>query len=471
MKFVKTCFLGLLIFLLSVDIFAQEQLTTGQIIDSVQCESNMAETYALYLPSNYSKDKSWPVIFIFEPAARGKLPVSHYKPVAEELGYIVIASNNSKNGSWDNSLNSARAIFKDGSTKFNLDSTRIYTSGFSGGSRVAVTLAIIFKNIAGVIGCGAGFSSIDFYQPSEQDNYVYVGIVGDKDMNYQEHLMLEHELDAVNIVNKRIVFSAGHQWPNPDQLKEAVYWLELQSLKRTNKTSPEFRIDTLFNRMKFKADSLYSNERFLMALQTYEDISDDFEGLTDLTAIESQINKTKEIKQLSKLKRKETKLNNRERAHHIAINTAFNEIRYTNLMVTYDSTKKTKQWWFNEIDSLNSVTKNKNEDKKNIGYRMLNLIWAKFATSAFSYEKSKDYQTAIRLNEVWLYALPKNVWALWNMGKIQSLAGNVEQSLDYLYKAKEFGMKYRKSIQNKSFENLKENPRYTTLLSELTTNN
>jgi hypothetical protein len=99
------------------------------------------------------------------------------------------------------------------------------------------------------------------------------------------------------------------------------------------------------------------------------------------------------------------------------------------------------------------------------------LIWAKFATSSFSYEKSQDYQTAIRLNDVCLYAQPKSIWALWNMAKIQSLAGNVEQSLDYLYKAKEVGMKYRKSIQNKSFENLKENPRYTSLLSELITNN
>jgi tetratricopeptide (TPR) repeat protein len=471
MAYSRTCILGLLVFLLSMDIFAQEQLVYGQIIDSVQCETSKAETYALYLPSNYTKDRSWPVIFIFEPAARGKLPVTQYKPVAEELGYIVIASNNSKNGNWDNSLRSARAIFKDGSTKFNLDSTRIYTSGFSGGSRVAYTLAIIYRNIAGVIGCGAGFSSIDFYQPSSQDNYVYVGIVGDKDMNYQEHILIENDLDEVNVVNKRIIFSAGHQWPRPDQLKEAVYWLELQSLKRTNKTSPGFRIDTIFNRMKFKADSLYSNERFLMALRIYEDISEDFEGLVDLTAIESQINKTQQIKQLSRLRKKENKLNIREREHHITINTAFNEIRYTNLMVTYDSTKKTKQWWFNEIDSLNSVTKNKNVDKKNTGYRILNLIWAKFATSSFSYEKSQDYQTAIRLNDVCLYAQPKSIWALWNMAKIQSLAGNVEQSLDYLYKAKEVGMKYRKSIQNKSFENLKENPRYTSLLSELITNN
>jgi hypothetical protein len=94
-----------------------------------------------------------------------------------------------------------------------------------------------------------------------------------------------------------------------------------------------------------------------------------------------------------------------------------------------------------------------------------------FSALLFSYEKFQDYQTAIRLNDVWLYAQPKNIWALWNMTKIRSLAGNVEQSLDHLYKAKEIGMKYRKSIQNKSFENLKENPRYTSLLSELITNN
>jgi len=50
------------------------------------------------LPSYYGPEKQWPIIYIFEHAARGRLPVGIFKKTAEEFGYILMASNNSRNG-------------------------------------------------------------------------------------------------------------------------------------------------------------------------------------------------------------------------------------------------------------------------------------------------------------------------------------------------------------------------------------
>src|SRR5260370_17753769 len=69
----------------------------GEIIDSVACASDPEQSYALYLPSNYTPAKTWPIIYAFDPLAYGKTPVKLYKDAAEKYGFIVTGSNNSRN--------------------------------------------------------------------------------------------------------------------------------------------------------------------------------------------------------------------------------------------------------------------------------------------------------------------------------------------------------------------------------------
>ena len=54
----------------------------------------------LYLPPGYSESKRWPIVYAFDPGARGNVPVERYQAAAAKYGYIVAGSNNSRNGSW-----------------------------------------------------------------------------------------------------------------------------------------------------------------------------------------------------------------------------------------------------------------------------------------------------------------------------------------------------------------------------------
>src|SRR5262245_51093831 len=51
---------------------AQAELPVGRIIPKVACSSDPTETYALYLPSSFSADRKWPIIYLFDPFARGQ---------------------------------------------------------------------------------------------------------------------------------------------------------------------------------------------------------------------------------------------------------------------------------------------------------------------------------------------------------------------------------------------------------------
>src|SRR5213075_3114961 len=96
--------------------------------------------------------RSWPIMYAFDPGARGTLPVTRYQQAAEKYGWIVIGSNNSQNGSMQQSLDAWVAMWDDTHQRFNIEGQRVYVTGFSGGARVAIYFARLCKDCAaGVI--------------------------------------------------------------------------------------------------------------------------------------------------------------------------------------------------------------------------------------------------------------------------------------------------------------------------------
>src|ERR1043165_3162252 len=131
-----------------------ESIPRGQIVDRIVALSDSSQSYALYLPSNYTPNRKWPVLYAFDPGARGRVPVERFKEAAEKYGWIVLGSNNSRNGPWDVSVNAWNAMQTDTHQRFAIDDERLYATGFSGGARAAVRIAIACKCLAGVIASG-----------------------------------------------------------------------------------------------------------------------------------------------------------------------------------------------------------------------------------------------------------------------------------------------------------------------------
>ena len=134
-----------------------DSIPKGQIVERIEALNDSTQSYALYLPSNYTPDRKWPILYAFDPGARGRVPVERFKEAAEKYGWIVVGSNNSRNGPWELAVNAWNAMQKDTHQRFAIDDERLYATGFSGGARVAVRIAVACKCLAGVMGNGAGF--------------------------------------------------------------------------------------------------------------------------------------------------------------------------------------------------------------------------------------------------------------------------------------------------------------------------
>ncbi len=250
----------------------------GTVIPKVTCSGEASQSYALYLPSNFSGDRNWPVIYVFDPGARGAAAAEVIRPAAEKFGYIVAASNNSRNGPDGGSAEAARAMWQDTQARFPLANGRRYFAGMSGGARVAAALALSCQScVAGVIANAAG-------PPVGQElwremKFAYFAAVGNADFNYTEFVQLRPKLDEAGARYRIRVFDGPHGWAPPEVWLEALQWMDLQAMSSGAMRRDAARIQESFNREMEAARVLEARKEMLAALRDYQSIVRDFGSL------------------------------------------------------------------------------------------------------------------------------------------------------------------------------------------------
>ncbi|HXI25268.1 MAG TPA: dienelactone hydrolase family protein [Pyrinomonadaceae bacterium] len=276
---------------------AGQQSTVGSvdqpkatIVEKVICADDATQSYALYLPAKYSNDHSWPVLFAFDPMARGKVPVEHYKDAAEKFGWIVIGSNNSRNGSMQQSINAWNAMVKDAQQRFRLDENRVYVTGFSGGARVAIFLAAQCQGcIAGVVAAGAGFPiGLDATRRSPLPIFVTVGV---DDFNFAELSELDQTLNKAGTNHLVEEFAGRHDWPPADVAADALEWMELQAMKSGTRLSDQQFIQSAWQSKWTRAHSFIDAKKYYEAFQAYSAIIQTFNTLHDVTEARNEFAK------------------------------------------------------------------------------------------------------------------------------------------------------------------------------------
>ena len=185
-----------------------QQLPRGRVIEHVVCGGNEKQSYALYLPAAYSQAHAWPILYCLDPGARGRVPVERFSSAAEQRGFIVAGSNNSRNGSNAVAEEAIEWLVRDTHERFSLDDSRVYTAGFSGGARLSLAWAANGR-IAGVIACGAGFSA-DII-PKEVPFRIFA-TAGIDDFNYDEVFGMSRELSRRGVSQRFADFAGGHEW-------------------------------------------------------------------------------------------------------------------------------------------------------------------------------------------------------------------------------------------------------------------
>ncbi|HEX4900491.1 MAG TPA: hypothetical protein VFV61_08165 [Pyrinomonadaceae bacterium] len=253
-----------------------DSIPRGQIVDRIEALNDSSQSYALYLPSNYTPQRKWPVLYAFDPGARGRVPVERFKEAAEKYGWIVLGSNNSRNGPWNVVVNAWNAMQKDTHQRLAIDDERMYATGFSGGARVAVHIAAGCKCLAGVMANGAGFP-VDL-APSPQMHFVFFGAVGVDDFNYPELKGLNEPLTKAGIIHRVQTFDGRHEWPPVSVATAAVEWMELQAIKAGKRPRDDDFVNVTWQQILNDARTLEEAKKYNEAYQLYLDLALTFNG-------------------------------------------------------------------------------------------------------------------------------------------------------------------------------------------------
>jgi len=360
------------------------------------------------------------------------------KDDAEKFGYMVVGSNNSKNGlAWERNKAMIDVLFDDIFAKYSIDKRRVYTIGFSGGSRVASLVALLKGGINGVIGCGAGFPN--FNQPIE-NKFNYLGFVGNADFNMFEMNKLDKELSTMGFTHYIEVFNGKHEWIPKTMVADVFVWMEFNAIKDNLIARKDtLLVNTLLNYQK-KLEYFNKTNDTYNEYQMYKKIICFFDKLTDISDYEKKLKEMESSPALKKILLKKEQIEKRE----------------MELQQSYSEAMQTKDlaWWKKEMIKLAKQVgdSSKMEEallmKRTMSY--LSLVAYMNSSSALNANKLEEASKYIAI-----YALvdPTNVDQCYFEACLNSLQGNTDKAFEALEKAIKLGFSDKEKMVNDNMLN------------------
>jgi dienelactone hydrolase len=267
---------------------AGQTLPRGSVIERVACADTPGQSYALYLPAGYTRERAWPILYAFDPGGLGSRPVKLAAGAAERLGWIVAGSNNSRNGPMPEIHAAVHALVTDTGSRFAIDSRRVYATGFSGGARVATGLAMGCRGcVAGVFAQGAGLPA--GVTSADALDAAWFAAAGERDMNYAELFQLEQLLLKRGVRQRFRVFAAGHEWAPPAVWDEALEWFELLAMKDGRRASDPPLAASLFEKLSTRAAAFRERGELLDERRELEALVRDFDGAAETGPARSRL--------------------------------------------------------------------------------------------------------------------------------------------------------------------------------------
>ena len=258
----------------------------GQIVPRVICDADPERSYALYLPTAYTPERTWPLLYLYDPRKRGALAAERFREAAEAYGWILASSNDTASDDpTAPNASAVNAMWADTHRRFSVDPRRVYASGFSGGARLAILLALQREGeVAGVIAAGGGFP--DSASPRPGMRVAFFGSVGNLDFNYGEMRRLDRALGTLGVAHRLAAFEGPHSWCPAAVCAEGVEWLELQAMKSGRRAKDPALAGRILQDRLEKAAAAEAAGRKADAFERFSEAAEDLRGLTDIQGAE-----------------------------------------------------------------------------------------------------------------------------------------------------------------------------------------
>lgn len=442
-----------------------DPIPLGKVVEKVVCAKAPAQSYSVYVPSNYSASRPSPILYAFDPGARGPVPVNRFQEAAEKYGWIVAGSNNSQNGSMQQSLEAWVAMWDDTHQRFSLDAKRVYLTGFSGGARTAIYFAKACKDcVAGVIACGAGFPI--GITPSSDLQFVIYGVSGSDDFNYSELRNLDESLARVGVTHLIDSFDGRHEWPPAAAATFAVEWMEVQGMKAGRRQRDEKLLAEIWQKHGARGKVFEEAKRTFDAYRVYTGMTANFSGLATSRELDDL---NQQVRNLSN--NREVKDSLRDERRQLEQQQELTQQIYGLISERVISPDPAVE---NRLRSLLSDLRSSSKSDVDNGDRRVarrvieGMMIGLFEKGIDQLQRQKRYSEAAKTFETATEVNPDRPGAFYYLASAHALNGDKKKSLQALQKAVDKGFSDRDAIlTNAAFDSLRNDAAYLQLLDKL----
>lgn len=464
MKLLAAITLCLLVASASARAAEGEALPRGEVLESVAVKTDSSQSYALYLPSAYSPERRWPVLVCFDPLARGRVPVERFRKAAEAHGFVVVGSNNSRNGI-DGALVSkyVAALWADAHERLSLDDSRVYAAGFSGGARLAIGFAASCRGcVAGVFAGGAGLPP--GLKPTTPLPFAVFGAVGFDDFNFVEMRELQKRLDEAGTPSVFETFEGGHEWPPEEVCEKALAWFRLRAMIGDALEREEKFLDAQLASRLGEAARRFERGQHLDAYESYLAVVRDFQGRRDVRAAAEQVERLKNSREVKGEIRAESELARRQAQ-------AASEIRslWTTRPDDDEQPSPRRDARARLADWRRKGALAEDSAERRLARRILSeLLIGAYEEANGAVARRKDYGAAASALELARGVEPKDANLAYELARLYALGGQKRRALETLEEAVELGFKDGARLaSDAAFAPVSRESRFTKITSTL----
>jgi len=260
------------------------RVAAGEMVQGISCANDASQTYTLYLPADFTNDRRWPVLLIFDPRGRSVLAAELFREAADTYGWVLVSSDNTRSdGPWEPNEKAIAALWPEVHNRLPTDFDRVYATGFSGGGAVAYVLSRSTNEVAGILACGARY----FPDSLKEVNSPIFSTAGDTDFNF-------HEMHAVDAFEQKqgnphrlAIFEGGHSWMPQEVALDAIEWFELLAMRSELRGRDPELVETLYEADLADANSLESEGRLVEAARRFNEMGRTYAGLRDTTDVQA----------------------------------------------------------------------------------------------------------------------------------------------------------------------------------------
>ncbi|MGY5847078.1 hypothetical protein ACW6QP_06630 [Salegentibacter sp. HM20] len=357
-------YLPLLILLcFSLHLPAQEmRLLKGKTTDFIPVQDSLSSSFALYLPTDFDLAETWPVLIVFDPQGRGHGAAQQLRSIAEDQGYLVVASNdNLLESALQEQLTSTTRLFRRVLGTLPVDTNQIYTAGLAEGGILASAVPLIYDNLAGVLAIGDAWINPDVLKKNRR--FMFNGLAGRQGLSYLNFPEIRQYFDKAKHPTE-INFYEGNdrEWPANLDLYAAVSGFTLQAMREGFRETDTALVSKMFQQEIELSERLRRRGRLFDAVQKLEQLQDKYEGFP------VQIDLRQRIRDLTDSNfRSQRREYNRNENLELEKREEYQYYLETDLIT---SNFENIGWWVNEMEELEKMQENANPFRSNVGHRL-----------------------------------------------------------------------------------------------------